>query len=128
MTDFVMIGTNIVSLNYDFVAPAPNMEIQIETSTTTKILRSNADPKKILIEAEVRSSSPSVNLTFNIKTITAIELNLDMSDAEINNKCLPLVFTAVNEKIKALTGCMNAPHLELPPVQLLVENLLYQKK
>jgi hypothetical protein len=127
MIDFIILTTNIESLNYSFPSLIPNQELKVEMTTSTRTLRLDNDPKKVLIETIVVASSSNeiATLNFEIKTITAIELNLDMSDAEINNKCLPLVITAVNEKIKFITRCINAPNIELPPAQIVVKNLLY---
>jgi hypothetical protein len=126
MIDFIILTTNIESLNYSFPSLIPTQELKVEMTTSTRTLRLDNDPKKILIETTVTafSSNEIATLNFEMKTITAIELNLNMSDAEINNKCLPFVITAVNEKIKFITKCVGAPNIELPPAQIVVKNLL----
>ena len=128
MLEFIILNTNVVELNYSYIQESNNGKIDIEMGTSTRILRNNSNPKMVVIETLVDAISPNTNLKFKIKTMSFIELKIDMSEAEINNKCLPLIFMAVNERVKSITGCLNAPYLELPPAQQLVENMLCAPK
>ena len=126
--EFVILGTQVVETSYSYTPTSQREKMDIETSTSCRIMRSPLHPRAIMIETSVVSKSNTGNLNFSLKTISNIELKIDMSDAEINNSCLPLVLTAVNEIMKSLTGCISAPRLEMPPIQIVIENMFGVKR